>query len=429
MAKGKVHHWKHGWIPLDAFARAVVARREKDSPSLNPAGLSKKAQADADRRARYIAHQNAMRGRDDAKRARYLAHQNELARKRQPTLALSTGDAPGNAFTKGAKYDTPVENIPGMTFSMKAANDPLVRKLKADPDLWEQNVPTVEYQLGDVKATEKYLRSKPINKVVSGAEPFRSGYDPYVLRTDDGDVIIDGHHRYAMYAAMGKQSAPVKLLDVRGGKDLDTAVRESRVLKDVSDEVKRKAAEHEPEVTDVLVSTAEKYGGQMEGLEDRLKAGPSLVRKIRDKAITKNMTPEQYSSTKLGDSLRYTMIEPPDNFTQAASAALADFQRRGFTIAEIKNSWPVPDTDYKGLNTTLRTPDGLLFEVQFHTPESLAAKSQQHKDFELARDLNVPPEQRRAALKRMVDNMNSLSMPPGIESIVSTEPVVSSTGL
>lgn len=84
MAKGKVHHWKHGWIPLDAFARAVVARREGG----NSSGLSRKAQADADRRARYIAHQNAMRERDDAKRARYIAHQNELARKRQPVLAL-----------------------------------------------------------------------------------------------------------------------------------------------------------------------------------------------------------------------------------------------------------------------------------------------------------------------------------------------------
>jgi hypothetical protein len=25
----KIHHWKHGWIPLDAYARAIVAEREK----------------------------------------------------------------------------------------------------------------------------------------------------------------------------------------------------------------------------------------------------------------------------------------------------------------------------------------------------------------------------------------------------------------
>jgi hypothetical protein len=37
MAKGKVHHWKHGWVPLDAYARAVVAGRQKDhSPGNQP---------------------------------------------------------------------------------------------------------------------------------------------------------------------------------------------------------------------------------------------------------------------------------------------------------------------------------------------------------------------------------------------------------
>jgi len=31
MAKaGKVHHWKHGWIPIDATAEAIVARRSKN---------------------------------------------------------------------------------------------------------------------------------------------------------------------------------------------------------------------------------------------------------------------------------------------------------------------------------------------------------------------------------------------------------------
>ena len=32
MAKGKVHHWKHGWIPVDAFARKVLSDREKNDP-------------------------------------------------------------------------------------------------------------------------------------------------------------------------------------------------------------------------------------------------------------------------------------------------------------------------------------------------------------------------------------------------------------
>jgi len=30
MAKGKVHHWKHGWVPIDNFARRILAGRKKD---------------------------------------------------------------------------------------------------------------------------------------------------------------------------------------------------------------------------------------------------------------------------------------------------------------------------------------------------------------------------------------------------------------
>ena len=29
MAGGKIHHWKHGWIPLDAYARSVLAKRKR----------------------------------------------------------------------------------------------------------------------------------------------------------------------------------------------------------------------------------------------------------------------------------------------------------------------------------------------------------------------------------------------------------------
>lgn len=30
MVAGKIHHWKHGWIPLDDYARGILAKREED---------------------------------------------------------------------------------------------------------------------------------------------------------------------------------------------------------------------------------------------------------------------------------------------------------------------------------------------------------------------------------------------------------------
>lgn len=68
MAKaGRVYHWKHGWIPLDAYARDIVARRGKDR-SLNtgqikpPADALKRAK---ERQAAFKAKQAAKPTADD----------------------------------------------------------------------------------------------------------------------------------------------------------------------------------------------------------------------------------------------------------------------------------------------------------------------------------------------------------------------------
>lgn len=102
MAKGKVQHWKHGWIPLTAWARAYRDGHTTQRPTsdrTSPAGV---IDHDAARRQRYAAHLNATADKraamekryaaasarnadkDAARRARYQAAQ---ARK-QPTLAL-----------------------------------------------------------------------------------------------------------------------------------------------------------------------------------------------------------------------------------------------------------------------------------------------------------------------------------------------------
>jgi len=45
MAGGKVHHWKHGWIPLDAFARKVVEEHRQKSAARRAEMANRKAWA------------------------------------------------------------------------------------------------------------------------------------------------------------------------------------------------------------------------------------------------------------------------------------------------------------------------------------------------------------------------------------------------
>lgn len=101
MAGGTTHHWKHGWIPLDAWARKIMAGRKDRKP--DPRGSAsaddmaayrsarrssgssdmaayKNALAD-DRRQRYNANLAKNADKDAARRQRYLDNQNRNAAK------------------------------------------------------------------------------------------------------------------------------------------------------------------------------------------------------------------------------------------------------------------------------------------------------------------------------------------------------------
>lgn len=69
MAAGRTFHWKHGWVPLTAWAKKVADGKDAGP---RPGG-------DEARRARYNAAQNRDVMKTDARRKRYEAHQAENA--------------------------------------------------------------------------------------------------------------------------------------------------------------------------------------------------------------------------------------------------------------------------------------------------------------------------------------------------------------
>jgi hypothetical protein len=82
----------------------------------------------------------------------------------------------------------------------------------------------------------------------------------------------------------------------------------------------------------------------------------------------------------------------------------------------VKNSWS--SDQYKGINTRWRdTTSGELFELQFHTPESWAAKQQTHTSYERLEDprtSHIERKQLREAQRRIT---SSIPQPPGCEEI------------
>ena len=183
---------------------------------------------------------------------------------------------------------------------------------------------------------------------------------------------------------------------------------------DAADPVLIRAAANEPPITNRIVDLAENNGAEMAGLDFRLKGRESLARKIADDASAMNITVEE-AADKIGDSLRYTMVVDPQDYAATVQNVLDDFDAQGFDVFKNKNYWQEGNA-YKGINTNVRTPDGQVFELQFHTPQSLATKDPSHEIYERSRVTTNPRE--KIALEAESRNLwQSVDTPANIEGV------------
>jgi hypothetical protein len=180
------------------------------------------------------------------------------------------------------------------------------------------------------------------------------------------------------------------------------------------------AAKSEAQVTPALQGVAAENGGTMEGLENRLKSEDSLARKIEawaskdPQAATDPEAACKAAAAKVNDSLRYTISVDPARYMATKNAAYARLAEQGYVLKNEWNAWDKPAaTGYKGINSTFTTPEGQLFELQFHTPESFAVKSELHAMYEEWRASGTTPERRAELEAIMRDKFGAVPVPDG----------------
>lgn len=192
------------------------------------------------------------------------------------------------------------------------------------------------------------------------------------------------------------------LITLKARGEADGAVTAAR-------EVLAKYKKYEPRITMLMQQLSKKFGGELVGLEHKLKDEASLTRKINSE---KNEFGGDYRKTarSMSDVNRYTMKLPTSNYSQTVKEVLRELKREGYKV-RIKNYWSPNAGPYRGINVALESRGGIKTELQFHTEASLQAKKKGHglyKQYRVSED----PRERRILWEQMIEIANNVGVPP-----------------
>lgn len=174
-----------------------------------------------------------------------------------------------------------------------------------------------------------------------------------------------------------------------------------------------RAAVCEPKITRQVRSIAGRAGMDMAGVENRIKSRDSYLEKIQRKY---NPGCQGY---EVKDILRYTYTAPAEELAEKVLIAMELYWKAGFHTVEIKNYWLDRQSPYKGINTTLYSPYGQIFELQYHTPESFSIKNgKMHELYEKQRPIKDMNSREYLELgNQMIKLSNAMEIPRGIERV------------
>ena len=190
------------------------------------------------------------------------------------------------------------------------------------------------------------------------------------------------------------------LLESKRAKMIELAVLMENSVVDVTDPMSNLTSDEKVEVTEyanviheAAVANEPKVTSDMKGLEDSsahlvgLEHNTKSISSLESKLARK--LAQGYSldsaSSDINDSLRYTLIVDEGSYESAVKTKLADLVRQGYKIEYWNDAWG--GSIYQGLNVTLRSPDGILVELQFHTEDSFRVKEElNHEYYEISRN-------------------------------------------
>ncbi|SEL92369.1 hypothetical protein [Nonomuraea pusilla] len=159
-------------------------------------------------------------------------------------------------------------------------------------------------------------------------------------------------------------------------------------------------------------------GARMEGLEHDLKSADRLKEKVADRLETRPGAAATDILRDIADAVRYTYAVDTENYVVGVQRIQAEMRAAGFDQEQFRNFWTYDDNPYQGINTRWRDPaSNVLFEVQFHTRESLEAKTLEHDVYEILKTAVLSEEERNALEQYRQQLYSRIPLPEGIREL------------
>jgi len=180
------------------------------------------------------------------------------------------------------------------------------------------------------------------------------------------------------------------------------------------------ARANEKRITPDMIRIAGELGGKMVGLQYSVKTASSvedkIQRRLKDSRGSKS---DAQIVAEMGDLVRYTLEVEHETLVPATRRTIAKLQELGYTVKKLDNRYLVPNPSYMGIHLAVVAPQGQLFELQIHSPDSKAIHSATHKKYEEARNVDTHPKRAKELIEEMRAAWAKLPMPPGIESLTN----------
>lgn len=230
--------------------------------------------------------------------------------------------------------------------------------------------------------------------VVANADTVRLGGIPY--RSRAGQVVVSGSCSDADFRLVGCEP-------------------QAQIVYD-------KARASEPAITMDMLEIADELGSSLDGLEHSLKTASSIRSKIdrkTDKALKAGVSPKTDTEyvEETGDLIRYTQIADHDKMAEVARQTISLLQDKGYTVEKVDNKYLNKEGRYKAIHLDIASVSGIRFEMQIHSPETLAANRATHVMYEEWRKPETAPERKAQLYGEIKAVYDSLPQPKGIMSL------------